>query len=175
MKRNRTVLVNMSSEEKLARRKERARKYSQELRRRQLESIQELLIAARRLNVFQLLVQESADPLLVLSSSAHEEERGRAAGAVLFANAAAAAVLLGRPRGAVEWGRWGEELLGRGLLGYVHVEDRAGVEAALRRVEEQHQEQRVRCRLMPEGGGGVGVEFLLRKGTQGVVCNGRVL
>lgn len=160
--------------------RQRARKYSQDLRRRQLESIQELLIEARRLNVFQLLVQESADPLLVLAPLTMGEEASPAAGTVLFANAAAEALLLGRrPRGTGEMERAGgsEELLGRGLLGFVRTGDRAEVEAALRRVGGGRDHvQRVRCRLAPEGvEKAVVVELLLREGAQGVVCNGRVL
>lgn len=167
-------------------REQRARKYSQELRRRQLESIQELLIEARRLNVFQLLVQESADLLMVLSPLEGEGPDEEEGGLILFANAAAEAILLGAEKaGRAQGGA--EELLGMALLSLVDEVDRAAVRAALREVVEGDKaEQRVRCRLArlgAEDGEGAEeaeakakeVDLVLRPGSQGVVLNGRIV
>jgi hypothetical protein len=161
------------------------------------------LVEARRLNVFQLLVQESADLLLVLSPYQPDTEEG---GAVLFANPAAETLLVGRAGTADAEAL----LLGKGLLDFVHPEDREAVRGAFAQaaavaaaaskaggkkkqggcgggggggqaMAHQQEQQRIRCRLSRAAAAGEGegegqeCELLIREGTQGLVCNGRLL
>lgn len=120
-------------------------------------------------------MQESADLLLVLAPLGTPGTDGAV---VLFANAAAEGVLLGKGKAGKGAG---QALLGQGLLAFMHPEDRAAVVEALKRASAAKEagRERVRCRLLQGAGAAEGaateVDLLLREGTQGVVCNGRVV
>lgn len=86
----REVLTGLSQAEKLERRKERARVYSHIARRRQEGFLRDLTADVEHLSVFQTLVEELPDAVLVLSP----DREGR----ILFIDGLAAALLAPEPK-----------------------------------------------------------------------------
>ena len=156
----REVLTSLTAEEKMERRRERARAYSHMARRRTESSIRELMAEVERLTVFRLLVEEALDTILVLSPNLEA--------VLLFASSPSLGHLLGRP-----------------VLDLIYAADRPRVGAALAGLLRTPSSLGIciDCRMqrLDQGAGlggegaegAVAVELGLRVGTQGIVCNVR--
>ncbi len=153
----REVLTMLTAEEKIERRKERAKAYSALARKRQESNMKELALELERLNVYRLLVDELADCVLVLSADPDEA-------LVLFANPSCQDYLGVPP----------EALLGQSLWTLVVAEDKPLVVHALRQIVTRNYERaRAQCRLQTRHRGLLIMDMNVRYGTQGILASMR--
>ena len=150
-------LSTLTAEEKVERRKARARVYSHHARKRDEAKMQALAEDVDMMQVFRRIVEDAPDMMAVVSPDLES--------ALLYANEAFGRVLGFLPH----------RLLGRSLWALVHPEDHPALKEAMTAVILAPGRKAVSaplsCRLASTTEGKyVGVEAKMSRGTQGVVC-----
>ncbi len=152
----RAVAENLSAEERTLRRKEQARKYSQQARQRQEAQTKELKEQVATLLVYQDIVENAPDLVMVISP----DDQGR----ILFANAAFARLVHTEP----------SLLLGLSLWTIVHHDDHPAIAQMMgSMITTTPVPGHVVCRLRNMGGKVgpmVQMAMTMRFGKQGIIC-----
>lgn len=144
----------LSSDEKVERRKERARMYSHIARKRQESNMRELKAEMECLTVYRLMIEESPDMIAVLSPDME--------GRILFANAAFAYVMEGTPEG----------FLGKPIWAVIHESRRQELMKAVRAIIlNTETPSRLNLRVKyPINEASTYIELSMRHCPTGIIC-----
>lgn len=151
-------MLGLTAEEKLERRRERARMYSHMARKRQEANVQELRNQVTALMVYQEMVEDGPDVVLVISPDIDSR--------ILFSNAASGRLLQTLPA----------TLLGQSLWAFVHEEDKAQVMQVVGALVMAPQMRgHIRCRFRNLAAGAPAESYLnldvtVRAGKKGLIC-----
>jgi len=152
----REAFTSLSSDEKMERRKERARMYSHIARKRQESNMKELKAEMECLTVYRLIIEESPDMIAVLGPDTE--------GRVLFANAAFARGMEAMPGG----------YMGKPIWSVVHEAHRGELMHAVRSIIlKTESASRLTCQGKyphPDHPGQGAMDLAMRHSPTGIIC-----
>jgi PAS domain-containing protein len=152
----REAFANLSSDEKVERRKERARMYSHIARKRQESNMKELKAEMECLTVYRLIIEESPDMIAVLGPDME--------GRVLFANAAFARGMEAMPGG----------YMGKPIWSVVHEAHRGELMQAVRNIIlNTETTSRLTCQGKyphPDYPGQDAIDLAMKHSPTGIIC-----